>query len=137
MPATQHTDRDLDRWLRALGDRSWMVYTLGDRAEPNAVVSVIRAPLWADVIILRGPGQAAAYRTLVRPEDDPLTADWVVWHYLGAATWTIPAALHIPDHAVAEHPYPIPAACRLPETARRPMTMRPGRRRVPPPIPKR
>jgi hypothetical protein len=119
---------DLDELLRQLVGHSWMLYAFGDRHQPTAIASVGRAPHWADVIVLRGHDHAAAYRTLVHPHDDPLAADWVVWHYLADPARTIRAALTIPLDVLGERPYPIPAECRLPEAQQRPMTIRTGGR---------
>jgi len=103
-------------------------FCVGPRTEPDAVGAVLRDELWADVVVLRGVGRSAAYRTLVRPGDDPVRATHVVWHYLSDAQRTLRAVLTIPDGVLEVTPYPVPVECRIPEVDRRPLTIRPGRR---------
>jgi hypothetical protein len=84
------------------------------------LVAVQWAGFWADVVVLRCPDRAAAYRVLIGPHDDPLQATSVLWHYLSDAERTLRAVLNIPPDAVASVPYPIPEQCRIPEARRRP-----------------
>jgi hypothetical protein len=95
-----------------------MIYAFGGRSQPQAIASVTRGPHWADVIVLRGPDRAAAYRTLVRAEDDPMMAEWVVWHYLGEGI--LPSALPCTSHPTcslnARIPSPHSAAYPTPRT---------------------
>ncbi|MGH8574346.1 MAG: hypothetical protein ACREX8_17480 [Gammaproteobacteria bacterium] len=117
---------DAGELLHELLDRGWAPYCFGLRDEPDALAAVYRCPAWADVVVWRGPDQAAAYRVLVRPNDDPLTAEWVVWHYVSDTVHTLHAVLTLRPEATATKPYLIPKACRIPEARRRPWTMRPG-----------
>jgi len=117
---------DVEPLVRELVRRQWTLVCFGHRAQPDALAAVNRFEFWADVVVLRGHDQAAAYRTLLRPQDDPLEASWVVWHYLSDAERTLHAVLSIPHDAVASVPYPIPEGCRIPEAQRRPMTIRLG-----------
>lgn len=117
----------LESMLLEVLRRGWMLVCCGPRAQPEALVAVNRTALWADVVVLRGHDRAAAYRTLVGPQDDPLQATRVVWHFLGDAERTLRAALNIPPAVAACVPYPIPQDCRIPEVQRRPVTIRLGR----------
>jgi hypothetical protein len=117
---------EVDELLRELARRAWMLFAFGDRLQPNAIAAVSRVGHWADVVVIRGHDRAAAYRALVRHDDDPLTARWIVWHYIADPTWTIRAALTFMPSAMAERAYPAPMECWLPEAAYRPVTIRPG-----------
>lgn len=124
-------DPELDTALRQLVRAGWNIVVCGVRTAPDALIAYRARELWADVIVLRGPDRAAAYRTLLRDGDDPLTADHVVWHCLGDAARAIEAGLSVAAEAVAERPYPIPQPCQVPEITRRPLTIRLNRRAVP------
>lgn len=104
----------------------WTTVCMGRKNAPAAIAAFHRDDCWADVVILRGPDRAAAYRTRISPEDDPLTATHVIWHYLANAAQTLHAVLHLNPEAAAAHPYPIPHDCQLPELGIRPLTIRPG-----------
>lgn len=116
----------VEEWLVELARRRWTTIVCGDRQEPEVLAALNRRAHWADVIILRGKDHAAAYRTLLRPGDDPLRTDRVVWHYLASAGWTIRAGLTVPASVLQQTPYPIPNECRLPEAQWRPLTIRLG-----------
>ena len=99
---------------------------MGPRQAPAAIAAFRRDEQWVDVVILRGPDRAAAYRAPVRPDDDPLTATSVIWHYLADAARTLQAVMQLNPQVTAGRPYPIPHDCQLPELATRPLTIRPG-----------
>lgn len=100
---------------------------IGRKTAPAAIAAYHQNNHQADVIILRGPDRAAAYRThLLHSDDDPLTATQVVWHYLANATQTLHAILHLNPEAAATRPYPTPSDCHLPELTIRPLTIRLG-----------
>jgi hypothetical protein len=124
---SRDADPDIEPLLLEVRRREWMLICCGRRAQPDALVAVHRAEFWADVVALRGHDRAAAYRTLIRPHDDPLQATHIVWHYLSDAERTLRAVLNIPPEAVASTPYPIPEDCRIPEVQHRPATIRLGR----------
>jgi hypothetical protein len=109
-------EADLEPLLREVVRRGWMLVCCGPRIQPDALVAVNRFQLWADVVVLRGNDRAAAYRTLTSPNDDPLQAFEVVWHYLSDAQRTLRAVLDTPPYAVAPTPYPIPEECRIPDS---------------------
>jgi hypothetical protein len=114
-------------WVHELVRRQWTRVCIGRKHAPAAIAAFHRGDRWADVVILRGPDRAAAYRAPIRrPDDDPLAATQVIWHYLANAAQTLHAVLHLNPAAMAEHPYPIPRECQLPELATRPLTIRPG-----------
>jgi hypothetical protein len=113
-------------WVHELIRRQWAMVCIGRKDEPTAIAAFRRDDRWADVVVLRGPDRAAAYRTLVQPGDDPLAATHVLWHYLANAAQTLHAVLHLNPAATAMHPYPIPLECQLPELATRPLTIRLG-----------
>lgn len=117
-------DSELDTALHQLARAGWNMVVCGLRTAPDALIAYRHRELWADVIVLRGPDRAAAYRTLLGTGDDPLAADHVVWHYLSDAARTIKAGLSVAAHAMTECPYPIPQACQVPEVTRRPLTIR-------------
>jgi hypothetical protein len=100
---------------------------MGHKQAPAAIAAFHRNDHWTDVVVLRGPGQAAAYRVPTRPENDPLAATHVIWHYLANAAQTLYAILHLDPTATAARPYPIPRDCQLPELAIRPLTIRLGK----------
>jgi hypothetical protein len=116
----------LDR-LQQVARGRWTLYVCGRAGQPDAIVAVNRSRLWADVVVLRGPDRAAAYRTLLRCGDDPLQAECVVWHFISDATTTLLAILAVESYAMHETPYAIPRECRIPEVDRRPLVIRPGR----------
>jgi len=99
---------------------------MGRKEAPAAIAAFHRDRHWADVVILRGPGHAAAYRALVHPDKDPLAVTHVVWHYLAVAAQTLHAILHLNPAVAAVRPYPIPRDCQLPELALRPLAIRLG-----------
>jgi hypothetical protein len=109
--------------LRYLMRQGWAMYAFGRRTQPDALAAVKKTEHHADVIVMWGHDRAAAYRT---PEtSDPLNASMVTWHYLGAPVSTMLAALRL---VFTDEPsYPIPAACRIPETAWQRFTVRVGR----------
>lgn len=107
--------------------RRWTIYVCGHRAEPAAIVAIERRTCWADVVVLRGHDHAAAYRTLLRPGDDPLSPARIVWHYISDAELTLWAVLNIQPDAVAALPYSVPDPCLIPEIQYRPLTILPGR----------
>jgi hypothetical protein len=121
---SRDVEPDVEPLLREVVRRGWMLVCCGRRLQPDAVAAVNRCQLWADVVVLRGHDRAAAYRTLIRPYDDPFQASRVVWHYLSDAEHTLHAVLNIPPDAVAQAPYPIPEECRMPEIKHRPLTIR-------------
>jgi hypothetical protein len=106
--------------------RQWTTVCMGRKEAPVAIAAFHRDGHWADVVILRGPDHAAAYRALVHPDNDPLAVTHVVWHYLAVAAQTLHAVLHLNPAATAVRPYPIPRDCQLPELALRPLVIRPG-----------
>ena len=108
--------------LRHLVRQGWAMYAFGRRAQPDALAAVRKTERHADVIVIWGHDRAAAYRT---PEtNDPLKASQVTWHYLGAPVPTMLAALRL---VIADEPsYPMPAECRIPETAWGRFTVRVG-----------
>jgi hypothetical protein len=112
--------------VREVIRRQWTLLCFGHRGQPDALAAVHRDQRWTDVVILRGHDRAAAYRTPTQPHDDALQTSWIVWHYLANAEYTLRAVLNLsPDTATAT-PYPIPDECRIPETNRRPIIIRPG-----------
>jgi hypothetical protein len=113
-------------WVHELVRRQWTRVCIGRKHAPAAIVAFHRDDHWADVVILRGPDRAAAYRALIRPDDNPLAAAQVIWHYLANAAQTLHAVLHLNPAAAAKHPYPIPRECQLPELTTRPLIIRPG-----------
>jgi len=127
-PMSRDAEPDIAPLLREVVRQGWMLVCCGHRAQPNALAAVNRTQFWADVVVLRGHDRTAAYRTLIRPPDDPLQAIMVVWHYLSDAEYTLRAVLNIPPDAVTSVPYPIPDECRIPEARRRPLVIRLGRR---------
>lgn len=116
----------LDEHLRSLGRNGWTAYYFGVRRQPDAIAFVRRLGLLADVFVLRGPDDAAAFRTRIEEHGEPLTASLVVWAYVGAPARTLRCLLALPagDHPELCVPYPIPPACRVPELDRRPYTIR-------------
>jgi len=126
-PMSRDAEPDLEALLHELQRRGWTLICCGRQAQPDALAAVHRNPTCcADVVVLRGHDRAAAYRTLTRPNDDPLQATRVVWHYLGDAECTLRAVLNIPPNSAPSVPYPIPRDCRIPEAQRRPVLIRPG-----------
>jgi hypothetical protein len=123
LPASWQSVED---WVSELVRRRWTMACMGRKDAPAAIAAYHRDGHWADVVILRGPDRAAAYRALVRPNDDPLTATEVIWHYLANAAQTLQAVLHLNPEATSVRPYPIPRDCQLPELAIRPLTIRLG-----------
>jgi hypothetical protein len=116
--------------IHELVARQWTMVCIGRKTAPAAIAAYHQTNHQADVIILRGPDRAAAYRAhLQGPDDNPLTANHVVWHYLANAAQTLHAILHLNPENTTTCPYPIPADCRLPELTIRPLTIRPGARR--------
>jgi len=126
-PLSCDVEPDIEPLLREVVQRGYALHCFGSRAHPDALAAIIRTRLWADVIVLRDHGRAAAYRTLVLPHDDPLQPIQVTWHYLSDAERTLRAVLNIPPAAATSEPYPIPEQCRIPEAQRRPLTIRLGR----------
>jgi len=123
---SRDAEPDIEPLLHELQQRAWTLICCGHRAQPDALAAVHRTQFYADVVVLRGHDRAAAYRTLIRPQDDPLQAARVVWHYLGDAECTLRAVLSIPPNPAPAVPYPIPEDCRLPEAQRRPVIIRIG-----------
>jgi hypothetical protein len=78
-------------------------------------------------VVLRGHDRAAAYRAILRPNDDPLDATYVLWHRLGDAASVLSAVLNLCSDDLTDVAYPIPDECRIPEIQRRPITIRLGR----------
>lgn len=124
---SRDAEPDIEPLLREALRRGWTLLCCGPRAQPDALAAVKRTQFWADVIVLRGHDRAAAYRTLIQPEGDPLKATQVTWHYLSNADRTLRTALNIPPAAATSAPYPIPEECRIPEAQRRPLIIRLGR----------
>ena len=118
---------EFDDSLHDLIRRRWTIYMCGRRAEPDAIAAVDARATWADVVVFRGHDDAAAYRTCLRPGDNPLCPARIVWHYVSDAELTLWAVLNIQTDAVATVPYPVPDSCRIPEIRRRPLTILPGR----------
>lgn len=123
-PMSHDVESDIEPLLREVARRGWMLICCGPRAQPDALVAVNRTQFWADVVVPRGHDRAAAYRTLIQPNDDPLQATMVAWHYLSDAEHTLRSVLNIPPYAVASAPYPIPDECHIPEAHRRPLIIR-------------
>jgi hypothetical protein len=119
--------QSFEGYMRELVRRQWTIVCMGPKDAPAAVAAFHRHDYGADVVVVRGLDRAAAYRALVGPDDDPLTATKVVWHYLASAAQTLHAVLHLnPDATTTVPPYPIPPDCQLPELAIRPLTIRLG-----------
>jgi hypothetical protein len=113
--------------IHELVQRRWTMVCIGRKTAPAAIAAYHQNNHQADVIILRGPDRAAAYRTLLlHPDDNPLKATHVVWHYLANAAQTLHAILHLNPVPTATRPYPTPPDCQLPELTIRPLTIRPG-----------
>lgn len=123
LPADWHS---VEAWVHELVRRQWTTVCIGRKDDPAAVAAFHRDDQWADVVVLGGPDRAAAFRALVRPDDDPLTTTQVIWHYLAGAAQTLQAVLRLTPEVTAVHPYRIPPDCQLPELAIRPLTIRPG-----------
>jgi hypothetical protein len=115
-----------EEWVHELVLRQWTAVCMGPKEAPVAIAAFHRDNHWTDVVILRGPDRAAAYRVVSRPADDPLAATHIVWHYLAGAAQTLYAVLHLVPDTTAVRPYPIPHECQLPELAIRPLTIRLG-----------
>ena len=113
--------------IHELVQRQWAMVCLGRKSAPVAIAAYHQNNHHADVIILRGPDRAAAYRAhLLHPNNDPLTVTQVVWHYVANAAQTLHAILHLNPETTATRPYPIPPDCQLPELTIRPLTIRLG-----------
>lgn len=127
---------DLDEVLAQLTrQRQWMVHYVGGSQTPHLIAFTFR---WresgcADVLLLRGEHDAAAYRT---PDDDGhadiLRPDLVCWSYEASAEataiWAMRAVLTIPPPTHPDAPctlYSAPASCRVPGTEERPLVIRP------------
>lgn len=106
--------------------QQWVRVCFGPKTQPSAIAAIRRHQRWADVVVLRGHDRAAAYRTILGPGDDPLTAEYVLWHYIGDAAAVLGAALDLSLDIPVEASYPIPEQCRIPEAQRRPITIRLG-----------
>jgi hypothetical protein len=115
---SRDAEPDIEPLLHELQRQEWTLICYGPRVQPDALAAVNRTQFYADVVVLRGHDRAAAYRTLIRPQDDPLQVARVVWHYLGDAEYTLRAMLNIPSNPAPAVPYPIPEDCRIPEAQR-------------------
>jgi hypothetical protein len=124
---SRDVEPEIEPLLREVMRRGWTLVCCGPRAHPDVLAAINRTQFWADVVVLRGPDRAAAYRTPARPHDNPLQPIHVTWHYLSDPERTLRAILNIPPAAATSAPYPIPDQCRIPEAQRRPLTIRLGR----------
>jgi hypothetical protein len=97
-------DPELDHWLAELRRRRWLMIYLPSRENPQVVASVLRHPACVDVIALFGETEALAYRSPAGPGDDPLRPRLLTWVYAGAPTWTIRAALALPEPGARGEP---------------------------------
>jgi hypothetical protein len=109
--------------------RRWTAHFYGGRQTPHLIAFTFawRGSGCADVVLLRGEHDAAAYRT---PHDsaDVLCPELVCWSYEGAALWTMRAMLTIPPPSHPHAPYRLyaaPASCQLPNSQVRPLVIRP------------
>jgi hypothetical protein len=104
--------------------QQWTRVCFGPKTQPSAIAAIRQHQCWADVVVLRGHDQAAAYRTILGPGDDPLTAEYVLWHYIGSPADVLRAALSLSWDIPVAASHPIPEQCRIPEAQRRPITIR-------------
>lgn len=112
-----------DEQLAELRREGWTFELFGPRGDVEALVAIDHRRPGAIVIVFRGPTDTAAYRVHQSCAVDPLTADHVVWHWIGEAGPAIYAARTLTDPSPGD-PYPIPDACRPPVI--RPRMIRPG-----------
>lgn len=117
---------EVGQLIEELIRQQWIRVCFGPKTQPSAIAAIRRYQRWADVVVLRGHDQAAAYRTVLGPGGDPLTTEYVLWHYIGSASAVLRAALDFSWDVPLEASYPIPEQCRIPEAQRRPITIRLG-----------
>jgi len=117
---------EVEQLIAELIRQQWIRVCFGPKTQPSAIAAIRRHQCWADVVVLRGHDQAAAYRAVLGPGDDPLIAEYVLWHYIGTAEAVLRAALGLSWDVPLEAGYPIPEQCRIPEAQRRPITIRLG-----------
>jgi hypothetical protein len=117
---------DAEQWTRELVRQQWTRVCFGPKTQPTAIAAIHRHHHWADVVVLRGHDQAAAYRAILRPGDDPLTAEYILWHHTGDAASVLRAILNLSPDDLAETAYPTPPECHVPEIQHRPITIQLG-----------
>lgn len=135
VPAVSHRRRalpprrdfDLDETLASLCRSGWTVVAWGARAMPDVLAAYQYLGDRLDVIVLRGEHDAGAYRALVTwPALDLATVTEAVWCYIGAAADCLWHVLALPPEYRGGAPVPLPAACRVPDSAQRHrLTIRP------------
>jgi hypothetical protein len=124
--AMERKNWELDELLERLPKNNWTMYCFGEPEKPDAIAAVKVRKSYADVFILRGPEEAAAYRTPLLENMDPLEADHLLWRYVGRPVHVLRAVLTICPESMATRIFATPDDCKVPETGRRPYTIRPG-----------
>jgi hypothetical protein len=122
---------DIDEILAQLTrQRQWTAHFYGGKQSPHLIAFTFewRGSSCADVVLLRGQDDAAAYRTPTDGRTDILRPELVCWSYQACAMWTMRAVLTLPPPTHPQAPfrlYPAPELCRLPDAEARPLVIRP------------
>lgn len=111
--------------LGQLSRHGWTVAAYGPRAQPDRLVAYQKRGEYVDVLVIADEHRCAAYRAPMRSGHDPLSVAEVTWCYLGALAAVLDNLLRLPAPDPSWPSYPIPAEVPLPDTATRPVHVRP------------
>lgn len=123
--AATSDDRAFDFLVEKLGKQRFTNHemALARDGRPN-ILGFVRN--WsngiADVVVIFNETTACAWRTTDGYDGDVFAPDTVTWSYAYTPVWTLRAVLSMPPSGHPNEPLqpmPLPAGCKIPETARR------------------
>lgn len=100
--------------LRAFKQLGWSLWGFGYRAAPVAVAALRRTQFTADVMVVRGVDDLAAYRAVSTPHMNPWAVDIVLWDIAGDTATVRQAVLSLNSDSFLRAPKIIDDACRVP-----------------------
>ncbi|KAA2267051.1 hypothetical protein F0L68_00515 [Solihabitans fulvus] len=107
--------RDL---VSVLSSQGFTIYFYGRKPNVHTIAATRREADVVEVVILRGPYRAVAYRVpAADPGVDVLAPEWLLWHRRGSASSTIRAVGFLPASSHPDspaHPYRV-TECPEPE----------------------
>jgi hypothetical protein len=121
---------ELDALMDWVGRRGYLIWQFqaDHQAGPDIVAAVRDYGGIADVLILRSPDHACAYRMPTGSGIDVFNPEFVYWFYAHNAVWTIRALITLPAPGQVDAPttvmrtppgYGIPAEARMPVSIRK------------------
>lgn len=133
IPASWPYSQETYEAFAAIDKAGFTHYCCGDRRAPHVLVAAYDWGDYIDVINIRGADRVTAARLPKYVGLDIFAPSRAVWHYLGTLELTVAAIRRLPPPRHPNAPtttYSAPATLFVPCHEQRPMTTKPGKRRV-------